>query len=253
MTETDSLYENTYNADVFKSRIKTLFREIVKLKITHGKFEKLYIVNLGDCIDGMNNTTARGGHHLPQNLSNKQQFDVYISTMCELFDTLFVSDLAEQLQFVSVGDSNHAGDLESILNKTIEIYLNAKYPQIVTKVFDKFIDHVFYRDNCMIFTHGKDGTNMKFGYPLILDDKTNLKINEYIFERNIQSSAIHFIKGDLHQSATQDGKRFRYKNVKSLYGSSKYIHTNYGNTKSGVDWDIISADGKSVTSSCLHF
>jgi hypothetical protein len=253
MTETDSLYENTYNADVFKSRINTLFYEIVKLKLTHGKFEKLYIVNLGDCIDGMNNTTSRGGHHLPQNLSNKQQFDVYISTMCELFDALFVSDLAEQLQFISVGDSNHAGDLESILNKTIEIYLNAKYPQIETKVFDKFIDHVFYRDNCMIFTHGKDGTNMKSGYPLVLNDATENKINEYIFERQINSKNIHFVKGDLHQSATQEGKRFRYKNVKSLYGSSKYIHTNYGNTKSATEIEVISADGNSVMSYCVNY
>jgi hypothetical protein len=253
MTETDSLYENTYNEKVFKSRLISLMYEIIKLKSIHGKFEKLYIVNLGDCIDGVNNTTSRGGHNLPQNLSNKQQFDVYITNMCQLFDELFERNLAEQLHFVSVGDSNHAGDLESLLNKTIEIYLNAKYPQIVTKVFDKFIDHIFYRDNCMIFTHGKDGKNMKAGYPLILNDATENKINEYIFERKIDSPSIHFIKGDLHQSATQEGKRFRYKNVKSLYGSSKYIHTNYGNTKSGVDWDIISADGKSVTSSCLHF
>ena len=36
--------------------------------------------------------------------------------------------------------------------------------------------------------------------------------------------------------------RFRYKKVSSLYGSSKWIHTNFGNTKAAVDFEIVPKD-----------
>ena len=84
---------------------------------------------------------------------------------------------------------------------------------------------------------------MKNGLPLVLNDKVENYINNYIDYHGIDArKPIHFIKGDLHQSATQYGKRFRYKNVGSIYGSSKWIHTNFGNTKPICDMDIIETD-----------
>ena len=91
----------------------------------------------------------------------------------------------------------------------------------------------------ILFTHGKDDSDMKYGLPLVLNDKTENYINNYIDYHQIDTrKPIHFIKGDLHQSATQYGKRFRYKNVGSIFGSSKWIHTNFGNTKPICDIDI---------------
>ena len=52
----------------------------------------------------------------------------------------------------------------------------------------------------------------KFSCPLILNDKTENYINNYIDYHQIDTrKPIHFVKGDLHQSATQYGKRFRYR------------------------------------------
>lgn len=253
LTESDSLYENYYTADVFKSRIDKLFEEVCVLKNTHGKFDNIFVLNLGDCIDGFNAQTTRGGHTLPQNLSNKQQFEVYTNTIIRFFDKLFESNLANNLKFYSVGDSNHAGDLEYVLNRTIEIYLNATYPNIETKVFDKFLGHFQYGENTIILTHGKDGKNMKFGLPLQLTDKAEMGINDYIFMNDIRSKSITVVKGDLHQSAVQYGKRFKYKNVMSMYGASAWISANYGSSSSGIDMEVISEDGNSSMNYVIRF
>ena len=77
--------------------------------------------------------------------------------------------------------------------------------------------------------------------PLVLNDKIENQINEFIEYNEISNKyKTHFIKGDLHQSATTFGKRFRYKSVGSFFGSSEWIHKNFGNTKATLDYDIIS-------------
>lgn len=253
MTETDSLYENYYSDTVFKSRMDKLFEEVATLQATHGKFENIFVLNLGDSIDGMNAQTSRGGHTLPQNLSNKEQFEVYTQTIIKLFDKLFEANLANNLKFYSVGESNHAGSLEYVLNRTIEIYLNATYPNIETKVFDKFLGHFEYGENTFILTHGKDSKNLKFGLPLILTEKAESLINDYIFMNNIRTKFITLVKGDLHQSSVQYGKRFKYKNVMSVYGGSAWVSVNYGSTNSGVDIEVVSEDGHRSLNYVLRF
>ena len=88
----------------------------------------------------------------------------------------------------------------------------------------------------------KDEKDMFKGLPLTLNDKTEVKINEFIDYNHIDSPYIHFVKGDLHQSATTYGRKFRYKSVASFFGSSEWIHKNFGNTKAAVDYDIVIED-----------
>ena len=80
--------------------------------------------------------------------------------------------------------------------------------------------------------------------PLTINDKTENYINEFIDSRGITGGVkkTHFVKGDLHQSATTYAKRFRYKSVSSFFGSSQWIHMNFGNTPPAIDLDIISGD-----------
>ena len=74
--------------------------------------------------------------------------------------------------------------------------------------------------------------------PLTINDKTENQINEFI-EYNKITGDIYFVKGDLHQTATTYAKKFRYKSVGSFFGSSEWIHKNFGNTPPVVDYDII--------------
>lgn len=128
--------------------------------------------------------------------------------------------------------------------RSVQLYLEAKYPHIVkTFVTAKMLDHITFGKHTFIFGHGKDDSDMKTGLPLNLDQKTELFINDYIDRKCIRTDHIHVIKGDLHQSSVNYGKRFRYVNNMSMYGSSKWIHTNFGSGASGVDFEIVPLNG----------
>lgn len=246
MVESDALYENKYDKDVLKHRINYILTKLIYYKDLYGKFEDIFIINLGDTLDGFNHQTTRGGHYLPQNLNNKEQFETYFGIMRNFFDSLVELDITKNINFYSVGDSNHDGDLQYIVNRTLEVYLNSTYKNIVTKVFDKFIGHYEYNDHTFILTHGKDKINMKHGLPFNLNDKTENYINDYIYQHDIRSPNIHLIKGDLHQSSTQFGKRFRYKNCMSMVGGTGWSITNFGSFYAGVDIDIIGHNGSVI-------
>lgn len=80
--------------------------------------------------------------------------------------------------------------------------------------------------------------------PLTLDVKTENFINEYLDNKQIFGNKVVFVKGDLHQSSTTYGRRFTYKSVGSLFGSSEWIHKNFGNTLACTDYSIV--DGAKI-------
>lgn len=241
----EGLYDITYNKDVLQDRLRKLFDKIIDHVSVFGKFKNIFLINLGDSLDGFNNQTTRGGHHLPQNMTNKEQFETYLSLMMNFCDSLISSNICDKFNFYSVGDSNHDGDLQYIVNRTLEIYLVHKYGKDIvnTQVFNKFMGHYQYNDHTFILTHGKDKINLKHGLPLTLNEKTENFINDYIYQNNIRTKYIHLIKGDLHQSATQYSRRFRYKNCMSIFGSSEWSMMNFGSGYCGTDIEILLSDG----------
>jgi hypothetical protein len=118
----------------------------------------------------------------------------------------------------------------------------------------KFLEHFEYGKHVFIFTHGKDNEDRKFGLPLQLNDKTENFVNKYIDYHNIDKSKnIHLIKGDLHNESQQLGQTFRYRNVLSMYGSSKWIHNNFGPGIAGVSFDIVNKQSDDIYSFYLTF
>lgn len=245
-TEKDSIYNNDYNAEVFNGRLTKVLEKIKGQYDVFGHFDKVYVFNMGDCLDGFDAQTVRGGHSLPQNLNNKEQFNVYVQGMIKFLDTLHKMKISNQIEFISVGDDNHSGDFGYIANKTLEYVFKCKYPDMKVRVFEKFIEHITYGQHTFLVTHGKDSANMRAGFPLHLDNKTETYFNEYINNFNIKNPYLTVLKGDLHQSSSQQGKRFRYKNVSSLYGGSDWMHTNFGYTRPAVDFDIVFKNEKNI-------
>ena len=161
--------------------------------------------------------------------------------MLGFFDSLSKSKLFDNISYYCVVGGNHDGDFGYFANKTLEASLYRINPNIHIKIFDKFIDEFVCDNHTFILCHGKDDKDMFKNLPLTLNEKTENKINEYIYYKNLKGN-IHFIKGDLHQSATTYGKRFRYKSVGSFFGSSEWIHINFGNTKATCEIDIVDGD-----------
>lgn len=242
----DAIFGNEYSEWEFERRLNLVLPAIQDLVSKFGVFDQINIVDLGDSVDGLDNQTARKGHRLDQNLDNIGQYEAYVRIHKAFFDKLVMSGYANKIKFIAATNDNHSGFFTYITVRAVEEYLNAKYPFIETLVEKKFIFHDEYGIHKFIYTHGKDAHARRFGLPLKLDKGAEDIINDYIgFHKldkdipyELQRQAIHFIKGDLHQTAEEFGKRFRYRNIMSMYGASNYIQLNYGNQYKGFELEI---------------
>lgn len=238
-TKENSLFENKWNKEEFINRMSILAKEIIRLNELY-HFESIMIFDLGDAIDGLNQRTTRGGHVLPQNMSNREVYTTFMEVHQDFFYTLSKHCTECSLSFITAGESNHGGDNEWIFNKSLEAVLNLRFPNIQTYIGDKFIEHFEIGDHCFILCHGKDAEDMKFPFPQVLNEKTELYFKKYIDHHRITSKYIHIIKGDQHMASSQWGEFFRYKNVLSMYGASKWVQTNFMTNTRGVSMDILS-------------
>lgn len=236
-----SLYSNKFDYESAKFRMYVLMRKILEVAVNQ-QVSKIIICNMGDSIDGLNNHTTRGGHYLPQNMDNKEMFDNFVRLVIEFINDLVDCHLFSDIEYVAVEGGNHDGSAGYMANTLLENLLPHRFPGVKTRVFKRFMETIEVGKHTFILCHGKDERDMFKGLPLTLNDKAEVQINEFIDYNHIDAPYIHFVKGDLHQSATTYGKKFRYKSVASFFGSSQWIHLNFGNTKAAVDYDIVYED-----------
>ena len=236
-----AIYENKYDQTVYEKRLAEVLHEIHYQKEIFGKFEDVFIIDLGDKMDGYDGYTTRGGHKLPQNMSNREAFEVAVKAEKNFIDSLMESDTANNYHVYQNANSNHGGDFDYMVNRAIEIYTNTKYPQVETRIFQKFIEHLEYGNHLFMFTHGKDDADMKHGLPLHLNDKVENYLRKYLMYNRIdaQDLRVSLIKGDLHLSASEEAYAFRYRNVLSLFGGSKWIGTNFGPNRPGCSYEVV--------------
>lgn len=235
-----SIYENTFNFDVATSRMEALLQKIYQV-CNDMNITQIIVCNVGDSLDGYNGQTTRGGHILPQNMNNKDQYNNYINLMMNFFANLVECKMFSYIKYRCSDGGNHDGDIGLIINKSLKACLYRLCPDIDAVIFDKFMGYFTVNSNSFILCHGKDAKDMFRGLPLTINDKVENQITEFVQYNNIPG-IIHFVKGDLHQSATTYGKRVRYKSVGSFFGSSQWIHLNFGNTRAAVDYDVIIND-----------
>lgn len=58
-------------------------------------------------LDGLGSQTTRGGHHLPQNMNDKQAFDLALEFKMSLLDSLI--DKYDYIVCNNITEDNHAG------------------------------------------------------------------------------------------------------------------------------------------------
>lgn len=233
-----SIYSNEFNFDVAKERLNKILEKVVTVSEI-SNITSIYVCNLGDSLDGYNGETTRAGHKLPQNMNNKDQYKNYIQLMLEFFANLSSCGQFNNIEYYCVDGGNHDGDIGFMANKSLEACLAVLNPNINVYIFEQFIDYFRIKNHVFILSHGKDAKDMFKNMPLVINDKWENQINEFLDYNEIYNENVHFIKGDLHQSATTCAKRFRYRSVGSFFGSSEWIHKNFGNTKPTCDYDVI--------------
>lgn len=247
-------FPTLYTKDTLKSRLDTFITEVNNY--TDGNiYDEVWLINLGDALNGWNSQTTRKGHEVPS-MSNKDQFDIFLECMVNYYETIFNSHLSNKYKVINILNDNHIGtSLNYIVMKAIELYLSQKYPEVEFIQQWEFIKTYKYGKHTIALTHGKDEKVMKFPMKMILDEKLDNWLNQYFLHQGSSpiDSFNHLIKGDLHSKNECFGKFGRYVNVASVMGTSDYIALNYGFSKSGALIEEYQADSNSVNSKTVWF
>lgn len=153
-----------------------------------------------------------------------------------------------------VSVQGNSGSFGYITNQALTLYLNTAYPFIKVTIMEKFLEHFDYGKHTFIFTHGKDSEDLKHGLPLFLTEKAENFLNKYIDHHGLgDNKNISIVKGDLHTESMQQVYKFRYRNVLSMYGSSKWIMNNFGPGYPGVSFDLVEKDTDLIYSFYIRF
>lgn len=236
----------------YKERLMKVIEEI---SCYNSGFEEVHVISLGDQMNGWNKQTTRGGH-IVDSLSNEEQFDIYVEGRVAFYNALFTSGIGASYFVHDVENSNHSGlGMSYMANKTLEMYLDAKFPEVVRESVTEMISGFEYGKHVIIFGHGKDEKFQKRPMPAVLNAATDLYLYDYIQNKGYSpyERTVSFFKGDLHQHGIQHGKFGRYVNVQSLSGFSDYSDANFGNTKGGAVVEIFEKDTYKVFSQAVWF
>lgn len=221
----NSMYPILWDEAKVMESAKKMFDEIVQRQ----KSDTLIVDELGDFLDGFNGKTTRGGHDLPQNMTNEKAFDVALSFKMYLLDELV--NVYPNLIFNNICNDNHAGSFGYFVNSAFKQIANQKYKNVEVNNYRQFISHYFIKDICFIITHGKDDSTLKFGFKPQLDSNQIEKIDQYCKQKGIYKKAkrIIFKKGDSHQCLLDmcNSDDFDYYNYPALSPSSQWVQNNF--------------------------
>lgn len=253
MDISNPIFDTKWNKNMYYNRIQSIANTISEKVNIHGIFDSIHLTYLGDCMDGYEGKTTRGGHGMPQNLETREQFDVFLKANINLIDTILKNSFCVELNVHIMSNSNHGGPFEYMAGRALEVYLNTKYPQVKTYIKDigkKFIHHFTVFDHVYILAHGKDEKFMKHGWALKLNNNISQFVDSYIKHHNLAKHIryneeclyISVLKGDLHQYGVEMAPTFSYNNIMAISPTSDYAEYNYafGKGYSGYITEIVS-------------
>jgi hypothetical protein len=226
-----SLYPSEWNENVLFERLE----KMINYTLAKQNSNTLYILDLGDYLDGFNGQTTRGGHALPQNMSNQQAFDVGF-----MFKTMLVSRLApyyDKIYVRNICNDNHSGDFSYFVNQFFKTYVERDLKNVEVINQTAFIDYQLIGNYCFVTTHGKDTHNLKHGFKPKIDPNQINKIVGYLNTNKLLNKGyeIIFEKGDSHlylfDSSSSDV--FKYYNYPAFSPSSNWVATNFQLGRSG--------------------
>lgn len=236
--ESDTVYENEWNEEICTARLNKVLSKLTNF----GKFDTIVINLLGDMLDGMDGQTARRDHIMPQNMDNMQQVESFLRIMHTFIASMYSARLAKNIIIYSVKEGNHDGNFGNLATRLLLAELNAKYPDIQTKIFSEFFGTYEFSGKTFVITHGKDAKFMKRGLPANLDEKTKVRIYEWLNYEKIHADKVYFIKGDLHTENINSCNSLDYRNVLSLFGASDYSNYNFSRNQYGVSYELFMGD-----------
>ncbi len=234
------LYDTPWNRDIVISRLTETIEYVLSVK----RGDVLYIDELGDFCDGLGGQTTRKGHSLPQNMSDKEAFELGVEFKIKLVENLL--PFYSKIVCNNITSDNHSFLFGYFVNSTVKKILETKYSNVEYNIFERFMNHYSIGENTFVLSHGKEEESLKFGFKPFLDAKQAEKIDQYCKEHKLYNGkTIEFSKGDSHLCLFDytTSNDFHYMNYPAYSPPSNWVKTNFKNTKSGFVVQNLSLDG----------
>lgn len=230
----DSLYEGKWDEEEVLKRLDLMINHTK----TFQKSNTLYIDDLGDFLDGLGGQTTRKGHELPQNMNDKEAFDLALKFKIKLVDSLV--DTYDYIVCNNITNDNHSGIFSYFVSSAFEQIIKCRYEgKVKVNSIKRFIDHYSFCKHTFVISHGKDIEEQKFGFKPKLDAIQAEKIDQYCKEHKLYNgNFIEFSKGDSHQAIYDDttSNDFSYYNYPAFSPPSNWVKVNFKNSKSGFNF-----------------
>ena len=194
---------------------------------SQGKFNNIWVFNLGDAIDGMDQTTSRHDVRLPQNMSNSEMARNYRQDILYLFDTMIANNMANEYHFRSVSQSNHGGDFEAQASEFIVEML--KHKGVDASMPDTAFGLTQIQGIPIVYGHGKDTQHQIRPLGVQLDNRTKAYVDSLLRGKHLTKyfGNILVVKADSHQYHLSGCADYMYMSVGSLFGSSEWAQSNF--------------------------
>lgn len=245
------MFSEVWNESEAFRRLDVVIDECNRIK---RDFKEVHIICLGDYLDGWNGQTTRGGHNLPQNLSNRKAFDLGVRFKVELYNRLQGLFECPVIAY-NVCNDNHSADFGFIVNETVRMVCEKQNQNITVNNLQRFMSHYTYGNHTFILCHGKDERHMKFGLKPKLDAVIKDKIMQYIKHYDIKSEFITFEKGDSHVQLldSTSSNEFDYFGYRAFSNASGWVNHNFGKSSSGFTLMTVREDKKSKGIEAIEF
>lgn len=224
-----------YPADWNEGDIIHSVKTMIKQTLENRSSPILYIDDLGDFMDGWDALTTRGGHELPQVMSNQEAYDLGVK-----FKVMLLTELSPYYDKVisnNVCNSNHGGDFDYVVNQAVKSVADISFKNVEVNNQTDIIKAYTFGRYVIPLLHGKDTKHQKKPMPAKLNGETKEQLENWLIEKQYikPGAVIEVSKGDTHQYIFDysTSQYFDYFCYPALSPNSQYVHTNYKKGKRG--------------------
>ena len=139
--DTDADNNTMYKGEWNKEELLKTAQIVIEKTIEEQESDVLYIDELGDLLDGFNAQTTRGGHGLPQNMTNEKAFDCALEFKLKILYGLIGN--YKEIHFNNICNDNHSGAFGYFVNEAFKQIAEIQFKNITVTNHRKFINHYF--------------------------------------------------------------------------------------------------------------
>lgn len=204
---------------------------------------KIYLVFGGDITDGLDESTARRGHRLPQNLDNKQQLRTATKWAFEIVDGICQATDA-QVEIIWLCESNHGPMLDFATGLALETIAPQRWGgQVAVTLQEAFIAPYAINGRSFLFTHGYDSKHMRNGWPRYLQPQ-HQQFVERVIEHHYCTEPV-LVRFDRHQYHDIGHNSFRDLLCPAFSNPSAWVQINFAaNSRGGFLKIQLGRDGR---------